>query len=131
VEINVTQIIIAVIGLLFTAVIIPLVKAAFEWLKGKTQNEALRAALEEAKAVADQVVTSLQQSLVEGFKAENGGKLTAEKAKEVLDMALDKFINDVSDKTLALIENNAVDVASYIANLIESRLFHLKNTSGG
>jgi len=126
-EINITQIIIAVIGLLFTAVIIPLVKAAFEWLKSKTENEALKAALDEAATVADSVVASLQASVVDGLKAKAAdGKLTAEDVAEVADMAVEMFLSDISAKTLDVLENNADDITSYIGNLIEARLAQSK-----
>ncbi len=122
-----TQILIALIGLLFSAVIVPLVKAAFSWLKGKTQNEALRTALDEARAVADNVVASLQQRVVEGLKAKNAdGKLRPEEAQEVAKMALEMFLSDLSARSLALIENNANDIGAYVGNLLEARLLCLK-----
>ena len=122
-----TQILIALIGLLFSAVIVPLVKAAFSWLKGKTQNEALRTALDEARAVADNVVASLQQRVVEGLKAKNAdGKLRPEEAQEVAKMALEMFLSDLSARSLALIENNADDIGAYVGNLLEARLLCLK-----
>jgi prolyl oligopeptidase PreP (S9A serine peptidase family) len=127
--IDVTQIIIAGIGLIFTAVIIPLIKAAFEWLKGKTQNEAIKAALEEAKTVADQVVASLQATVVDGLKAKStDGKLSAEDVAEIADSAVEMFLSDISERSLELLENNADDITSYIGNLIESRLAQLKKS---
>ena len=126
-QIDVTQIIIAGVGVLFTAVIVPLVRAAFGWLKGKTHNEALRAALDEAKTVADNVVASLQASVVDGIKRRSAdGKLSAEEAMEVADMAVEMFLSDISERSLALLENNADDVTAFIGNLIESRLAQLK-----
>lgn len=122
-----TQIIIAGIGLLFTAVIIPLVKAAFDWLKGKTHNEAMKAAIEEAKTVADNVVAGLQASIVDGLKAKSAdGKLSKEDAQEVADMAVELFMHDISKRTLELLEDNADDVSVYIGNLIEARLAQFK-----
>lgn len=126
-SIDVTQIIIAAIGLLFTAVIVPLVKAAFDWLKGKTQNEALKAALDEAKTVADQVVASLQAGVVDGLKAKSAdGKLSADDIYNVASAAIEMFCADISQSSLDLIEENADDLTVYIRNLIESRLAQLK-----
>jgi hypothetical protein len=126
-QIDVTQVIIAGVGLLFTAVITPLVKAAFEWLKGKTYNEALRSAMDEAKAVADNVVASLQANVVDGLKAKSAdGKLSSGDAMEVADKAVEMFLSDISEKSLALLENSADDITAYIGNLIESRLAQLK-----
>lgn len=126
-QIDVTQLIIAAAGLVFSAVIIPLVKAAFTWLKGKTENEALQAALGEAQALADTVVASLQQTVVEGLKERStDGKLTADDAREVADLAVEMFLSDLSAKSLALLEDNAGDIIAYVSNLLEARLLRLK-----
>lgn len=122
-----TQIIIAAVGLLFTAVLIPLVKAAFAWLKSKTENEAIKAALDEAQTVADTVVTSLQQTVVDGLKAKAAdGKLTADDAASVAEMATQQFFDDISDKSLELLESHTMDIEAYIKRVIESQLLKLK-----
>jgi len=126
-QIDWTQLIIAAAGLLFSAVIIPLVKAAFTWLKGKTENEAMQSALTEAQTVADNVVASMQQTVVDGLKAKStDGKLTADDAREVADMAVERFLSDLSAKSLALLEDNAGDIITYAGNLLEARLVKLK-----
>jgi len=126
-QIDGTQIIIAGVGLVFTAVILPLVKAALEWLKGKTKNEALKAALEEAKDVADNVVASLKATVVDGLKEKSAdGKLSADEAMEVADRAVEMFLSDISERSLTLLEENADDVTAWIGNLIEARLAQLK-----
>ncbi len=126
-QIDWTQLIIAAAGLVFSAVIIPLVKAAFTWLKGKTENEALQSALAEAQALADTVVASLQQTVVEGLKIRStDGKLTADDAREVADLAVEMFLSDLSAKSLALLEDNAGDIIAYVSNLLEARLLRLK-----
>ena len=126
-QIDWTQLIIAAAGLVFSAVIIPLVKAAFTWLKGKTENEALQSALGEAQSLADNVVASLQQTVVEGLKKRStDGKLTADDAREVADLAVEMFLSDLSAKSLALLEDNAGDIIAYVRNLLEARLLRLK-----
>jgi len=122
-QVNITEIIIALIGVVFTGVVIPLVKAAFDWLKEKTRSEALKSAIEEARTVADGVVAGLQANVVEGLKVKSAdGKLTADEAAEVMDMAIGQFLCDISEKSLEIIERNADDAAQFIANLIEQRL---------
>ncbi len=122
-----TQIVITAVGLLFSAVVIPLVKAAFAWIKEKTQNEALFAALDEAQTVADQVVAGLNATVVEGLKAKNAdGKLSIGEAKEVAQKALGMFLSDLSARSIAVLENNADDIAAYVGNLLEARLLSLK-----
>ncbi len=109
--------------LLFVAVIIPLVKAGFAWLKGKTQNEALIAALSEAEKVADQVVAGLQANVVEGLKEKSAdGRLSADDIKEVSMRAFEMFVSDISNKSLEVLADKADDIEGYIKNLIESRL---------
>ena len=126
-QIDWTQLIIAAAGLVFSAVIIPLVKAAFTWLKGKTENEALQSGLAEAQALADNVVASLQQTVVEGLKIRSAdGKLSADDARQVADLAVEMFLSDLSAKSLALLEDNAGDIIAYVSNLLEARLLRLK-----
>ena len=113
--------------LLFVAVIIPLVKVGFTWLKSKTQNEALLAALAEAEKVADQVVAGLQASVVDGLKEKNAdNKLTREEIKDVSKQAFDSFVSDISQKSLEVLADKADDIEIYIKNLIESRLAAFK-----
>lgn len=131
-EVNVapdwTQIIIACVSLLFTAIIVPLVKAGFVWLKSKTENEALLTAINEAQTVADSVVASLQQNIVGGLKeSSTDGKLSPADASNVMESAIKMFCMDISDGALRVIENNADDAAEYIRRLIEARLVKLKN----
>ena len=122
-----TQLIIAAVGLVFSAIIIPLVKVAFEWLKGKTHNEALQSALSEAQALADTIVASLQQTVVEGLKAKSkDGKLTAVEAKQVYEMAVNRFLSEFSAKSTTLLENNAKDFIQFVTDLLEARLLRLK-----
>jgi hypothetical protein len=128
--IDLTQLTIALAGLVFSAVIIPLVSAAFKWLRGKTNNEALQSALTEAQSVADNVVASLQQTVVGGLKAKSSdGKLSADDAREIAELAAEKFLSDLSARSLAVIEDNTADIVSYVSNLIEARLFKLKTSS--
>jgi Tfp pilus assembly protein FimT len=123
-----TQLLIAIVGLAFTAVIAPGIKAWLAWLKGRTKNEALQAALSEAQTVADNVVASLQQTVVDGLKAKSAdGKLTAEDAKAVYEQAVESFLADLSAQSLAVLENNADDIVAYVSNLLEARLFKLKS----
>ncbi|MGI5850416.1 MAG: hypothetical protein ACOX8Q_10215 [Christensenellales bacterium] len=126
-EIDGTQIAIAAVGLVFTAVIVPLVKVAFAWLKGKTQNEALKSAIDEARAVADSVVAGLQANVVEGLKAKSAdGKLSVDETKELAEKAATMFLSDLSSRSLAVIKQNADDINAFIGNLVESRLLRLK-----
>ena len=118
---------VAAVGLLFSVVVIPLVKAAFAWLMSKTENEAILMALDESKAVADNVVASLKSSLVDGLKAKSAdGKLSAAEAGEVTKKAMDMFFADLSSKSLEVLTCNADDISAYVSNLLEARLLALR-----
>ncbi len=122
-QVNLNEILIALIGIVFTGVIIPLVRTVFVWIKEKTKNEALKSAIEEARVVADGVVAGLGANVVEGLKQKNeDGKLTADEAKQVMETAVGQFLCDLSERSLEVIETNADDVAEFISNLIEQRL---------
>ncbi len=118
---------VAAVGLLFSVVVIPLVKAAFAWLMSKTENEAILMALDESKTVADNVVASLKSSLVDGLKAKSAdGKLSAAEAGEVAKKAMDMFFADLSSKSLEVLTCNADDISAYVSNLLEARLLALR-----
>ncbi len=122
-----TQIVIAAAGLLFSVVIIPLVKAAFAWLMSKTENEAILTALNEARTVADNVVASLKATLVDGLKAKSmDGKLSADEAREVAEKAMNMFISDLSARSAEVLSSNADDLTAYVSNLLEARLLALR-----
>lgn len=122
-QINITEIVISIVGIVFSAVIIPLTKAAFSWIRERTRSEALLTAMDEAEAVADNVVASLQASLVEGIKAKSAdGKLSADDVRTVAAKAFDMFVSDLSAKSLAVIADSADDIGAYVRNLIEARL---------
>ena len=119
-DINLTQIITAFISLVLAPVIILLVKVAIDWLKSKTKNEGLKAALDEAQIVADNVVSGLSASIVDELKIE--GKLTKEAAGEILDEAVTLFYDDISTRSVELLESNAENIRAWIKRLIEQRL---------
>jgi len=126
-QVDFTEIVVAAVSLMFSAIIIPLVRAAFLWLRTRTRSEALECALGEAEMVADSVVASLQANVVDGLKQRTeDGKLSLDDASEIADMAIDMFISDISAKSLEAIEQNADDIVAYIGNLIEARLFRAK-----
>ncbi len=122
-----TEVVIAAAGLLFSVVIIPLVKAAFTWLMSKTENEAMLTALGEARTVADNVVASLKATLVDSLKAKStDGKLSADEAREVAAKAMTMFLSDLSAKSIEVLSGSADDITAYVSNLLEARLLALR-----
>ena len=126
-EINWTEIIIMVVGLVFSAFIIPLLQAAFTWLKSKTKNEALAAALAEAETVAMNVVAGLQANVVEGLKAKSAdGKLTTDEIQSLIQLAFSGFVRDLSKQSYDVITENADNIENWVYNLIQKKLAELK-----
>ena len=83
----------------------------------------MKAAISEVESVADGVIARLEASMVKDLKAKGeDGKLSAEDATEVLDTAVEMVISDLSVSTINLIQDNADDIAAYIANQIEKQL---------
>jgi hypothetical protein len=122
-----SEIIIAAVGLVISAVVLPLVKVAFAWLKSRTENEAVQTALDEARVVANNVVASLKSTLVDGLKAKSAdGKLSATEALEIAQKATGMFLSDLSQRSLEVLGRNADDLAAYVGNLLEARLLALK-----
>ncbi len=130
--VNWTQLLIAVVGLVFTAVITPGVRAWFVWLRSRTENEAVLTAITESQAVADNVVARLQANIVDGLKAKaSDGKLSADDGKYVMESAIKMFLADISDGALSIIEKNSKSASEYITSLIEARLLKLKVNKRG
>lgn len=126
--INWTEILIALIGIVFTAVIIPLAKAGFTWLKTKTENDMLLTAISEAEIEAKNIVNALQQTVVDGLKSANeDGKLTEDEAKEVMKLAVHQFFSDVSVSTMTILDSKTDDIMEYIKNLLESKIAQNKS----
>ena len=129
-NIDLTEILITVISLVFTCVIVPVMAAAFKWLRSKTKNEALITALSEAETIATNVTSSLQTNVVESLKcASEDGKLSDQEVTEIRKKALDMFISDLSKQTYDVINANADDIGAWVQNLIEKRLLAIKKAS--
>lgn len=129
-EIDITEVIVATISLIFTCVIVPVMAAVFKWLRSKTKNEALVTALSEAETIATNVVSSLQTNVVEALKtASMDGKLSDQEVTEIRKKALDMFLSDLSKQSYNVINANADDIGAWVQNLFEKRLLDIKNVS--
>jgi len=65
--------------------------------------------------------------VVQGLKEKSAdGKLTADDAREIADLALERFLSTLSAQTLALLEDSAGDIIEYASSLLEARLLKLK-----
>lgn len=126
--IDLTEVVISVISLVFTCVIVPVMTALFKWLRSKTKNDALITALSEAETIATNVVSSLQANVVEALKsASEDGKLTDQEVADIRKKALNMFLSDLSKKSYDVINANADNIAAWVQNLLETKVTSIKN----
>jgi|TARA_Y100000034_G_C6769837_1_gene343386 histone H3/H4 len=111
--------------------LMPLLQAGALWLIGEgvklvrkktkvADGHILNQALNVVNETAENVVTSLAETTVKGYKKE--GKFTAELAKEVKDNAINKIISTVGPKVTGVVEKAGEDLTEYVSDLIERKL---------
>ena len=125
-----TDIIIGAIGIVFTAVLVPIGKAFFGWLKTKAesvQNEDIRKALiaasNEAENITRVVVDSLKQTVVDDIKDKReDGKLTDQEVADIAKKAWEKFCAGISAEAYYTLVEHKGDIKQYVQDLIESNV---------
>lgn len=126
-EFDLTELAIAAVYIVFAGVIIPIGRAVWQWIKTRTTNDKLLAAISEAEGVAFNAVADLQNSLVDGLKAAApDGKLTPEQIAEVSREAFNRFMASISKGALDTLKNHKENLADYVKGLIEAQLERLK-----
>ena len=103
------------------------------WIRAKVQNELLQGALVRLSTLAGLVVRETYQAWVEAVKADGGGKLTAEQAKQAKGEALAKlktYLGPKGLKALAYVAGFAgdVDLDDYLGGAIESAIADAKRS---
>lgn len=106
--------------------IIALITRGFSLLGEKTQaikDERVRSALftaqGELERLTSMVVTSLNQTLVEGLKAQNGSKLSAADALRIKNEALSRIKHLLSSEAQQILQERKGDIEELILHLIE------------
>lgn len=101
--------------------------AKIELIKGEQERQIAANALSRADHIAEKLVKKMQQTLVIGMKeASSDGKLTADEIKNIgyqTEEELRQLMNeDLRESLVATVK----DVDLYMKNLIESKVFELK-----
>jgi hypothetical protein len=123
----IVKVVAILIGAAFTYVIVPVGKAAFKWLMGRFNNEALQAAIADAEKTAAAVVANLQQDLVDGWKkAAEDGKLTPDEILQLNKKALADFMTQAAKGTVDVLQKNKPNLEDYLLGLIRDQLATLK-----
>ena len=111
--------------LFFLNMIIKEGKAANE----KTENELLKFAFDQVLDLADTIVKSLNQTIVEPLKNSETLNFDKKAQKEVLETAKGRIKDDLDKKSKDLLEaylGSAEKVDGYIEDAVESKVFEAK-----
>ena len=119
----------AVIGILITAVVIPLLKKSYEIYKtytdtkcaeiiAKTENETVVTCIERLKEAIDKAVIATNQSMVDQLK--NTNSFTAEKQAEAFEKTKNAALASLSESTIKILKEVLGDFESFIATYIQA-----------
>lgn len=111
--------------LFFLNMVIKEGKAANE----KTENELLKFAFDQVLDLADTIVKSLNQTIVEPLKNSETLNFDKKAQKEVLETAKGRIKDDLDKKSKDLLEaylGSAEKVDGYIEDAVESKVFEAK-----
>lgn len=95
-------------------------------LKQKKGLENISLASEQVIKSAQETVLELQQTLVEGWKRSQDGKLTNEQIEELKSKVLEITLKKLADPTLKLLTAAKVDVTATITSAVEGYVLELK-----
>lgn len=108
-----TEVIVAVIGIVVTAIIVP-------WVNSKTKNEQLRKIMTEVGNAVSTAVDAVAKTYVDDIK-EQGTMTDEEKAKALAD-AIQITMNNLSRHTINYFAANEIEIETYIKSNIEAYL---------
>ena len=96
----------------------------------KSKNDTVKTYVELVADNAINVVTSLNQTLVEGLKkASEDGKLTLEDANNIKNTAIIMLTDTLSEDIQEVLEETFGDLQSYLSNVIEKTVVMIKNST--
>lgn len=119
------NILLAALGTIITGLCTWLVKVITNWLNTKSKNVKFNTFILSLTEITTTVVKELYQTSVDTYKKD--GNFDKEKQKEVLDIAVKKITEQLSDELSKFICNNFGDIETYLIGLIESIIYDLKN----
>lgn len=112
---TVIHILLALISVVFSYVLLPKLS---QWLSSKTENERLKAVIQDVAATVQTTVNELEQTMVSQYKTE--GKWNLETQKQVLQAAITSVINDLLVSTKETLEQNGTNIEELVRRYIES-----------
>ena len=98
-------------------------------LKQKKGLENITLATEQVLTASQATVLELQQTLVEGWKRKQDGKLTPEQVEELKTKVLEITMAKLANPTLKLLEGAKMDVVTMITSAAEGYVLELKKNN--
>ena len=117
------ELILAVLAAIATGAI----TLAVAFLQSKIKSEKTGQAVGRLGEVAAVTVGELQQTLVEGWKAAGGGKLSKNQAEAIKQKAIDKIKQKMDEPALSLLDAVGADIDALIAGFVEDAVRKIKN----
>lgn len=91
-----------------------------QWLAGKTNNEALQAAIQEIADAVGNAVRYVNQTFTDQLKKDN--KFDAAAQKEALNRALTTTMENISKDAKKTLDKHGINIGKYILTLIEDTI---------
>lgn len=118
------SIILSAVGVVITGLATWLSTYLINLLNQKIKDQNLKKVLSELSTLVTDSVKSTYQTFVDELKKTD--QWTGETKKEALTRALNSVLTQLSTDTKTFLQNNFTDLEQYIINLIESKLYDLK-----
>ena len=118
------SIVAGIVGLAFTVASTLLVPMLVAWLKSKTKNEVLSAAIDRAGKIIIAAANKTTQTYVDALK--KAGKFDAEAQKTAFNMTMTSVLELLNAETKQAIVDTYGDLEKWLSNEIENAVFESK-----
>jgi len=121
-----TKLILPLVGLLVSIG----VAYAAQYLRQRSKNEVINRVITSTANVVQATVLEAQQTVVDGLKKKNGGKLTEAEKEKIKSDVLKSVKARLTDRTLKELQGVTADLEGYLSSLIESHVYINKDLQG-
>lgn len=111
---------------IWTAILLPVLTYAAAEIKEYATEKKINKSMEILQSIAASVVKDVYETIVKDIKGTKDW--TEEKKNEVKEIAKQKIILSLTNKTYSLLNEASSDFENYLNSLIEASLFDIKNT---
>jgi hypothetical protein len=114
--VEVSKILLPLISLLVTA----LVAFGAEYLRQRSKSAILDRAITSVESVVKSAVLEVQQTVVDGLKERNGGKLSEEEIEQIKHDVLQSVRARLTTETMKELQGVTSDIEAYLISMIEA-----------